>query len=48
MDTAMDSDDQNSIAIAHVPNWSAGRRQFYSGQIRLAGDGIRIHFHRMS
>ncbi|EFA0178144.1 conjugal transfer protein TraO [Escherichia coli] len=44
MDTAMDSDDQNSIAIAHVPTGAQAGAKFYSGQNRLAGDGIRIHF----
>ncbi|WP_245170000.1 conjugal transfer protein TraO [Enterobacter hormaechei] len=40
----MDSDDQNSIAIAHVPTGAQAGAKFYSGQNRLAGDGIRIHF----
>ncbi|WP_459515052.1 conjugal transfer protein TraO [Erwinia amylovora] len=44
LDTAMDSDDQNSIAIAHVPTGEQAGAKFYSGQNRLAGDGIRIHF----
>lgn len=35
MDTAMDSDDQNSIAIAHVPTGAQAGAKFYSGQTVL-------------
>ena len=46
MDTAMDSDDQNSIAIAHVPTGAQAGAKFYSGQNRLCRRWYSNSLHR--
>ncbi|MGK2894537.1 conjugal transfer protein TraO [Klebsiella michiganensis] len=48
MDSAVDSDNLNSIVLAHIPAGPLAGATLTAQGIRLAGDGVTIHFTQMT
>ncbi|WP_202305949.1 conjugal transfer protein TraO [Dryocola clanedunensis] len=48
IDTAVNSDNLNSIVLAHIPAGKFAGASFQARGIQLAGDGVVIHFTRMT
>lgn len=48
IDSAVDSDNLNSIVLAHIPAGPLAGASFTAQGVQLAGDGVVIHFTRMT
>lgn len=48
IDSAVDSDNLNSIVLAHIPAGVLAGASFTAQGVQLAGDGVVIHFTRMT
>ncbi|WP_285142721.1 conjugal transfer protein TraO [Serratia ureilytica] len=48
VDNAIDSDNLNSLVLAHIPAGQLAGAEFTAKGIQLAGDGVVIHFTRMT
>ena len=48
METAIDSDNLNSQVVATIPAGVLAGARLHSDSVKLAGDGLEIHFTRMS
>lgn len=48
METAVDSDNPNSQVVAEIPAGFLAGARLHSASVKLAGNGVEIHFSRMS
>lgn len=48
IDNAVDSDNQGAIVLAHIPAGPLAGARFTARGVQLAGDGVVIHFTRMT